>query len=70
MKWVGGFLLALAGIPASAWALMLLFGVLHHEVSAHIPAIGYMPSLAISATFGLYRGIGAAFRGAATEVVK
>ncbi len=70
MKWVGGFLLALAGIPASAWALMLLFGVLHHEVSEQIPAIGYLPSLAISATFSLYRGVGAAFKGAVAEVIK
>lgn len=59
-----------AGLLAGAWALMLVFGVLHHEVAEVIPPIGFVPALAVSATVGLYRGIGAFFKGVIEAVSK
>lgn len=71
MKWlVAIFILAPISLLCGAWALMLVFGVLHHEVAAAIPPIGYWPALAITAVLGLYRGVGAGFKEAIAGVLK
>ncbi|MEU6721650.1 hypothetical protein ABZ897_60315 [Nonomuraea sp. NPDC046802] len=64
MKW---FLLLVFGVAAlfvSAWALMLLVGVLHHELSPAIPAIGYTDALPISFTLGVFLAIHKGFSAA------
>lgn len=70
MKYVFAILLIPCAMFAGAWGLMLVFGVLHHEVAEAIPAIGYVPALAIYAVFGLYRGTVALFQSAFKEVLK
>jgi hypothetical protein len=70
VKWFLAILLTIPGIAASAWALMLLVGVLHHEVSPAIPPIGYGSSLAIALAYHALKAINAAFNAGAQEVLK
>lgn len=45
-----GLLIAQALLwPLGGWALMLLLGILHHEVSSAIPALGFWINLALVA---------------------
>lgn len=37
------------GAPVVGWWLMLLMGILHHEIHPSIPTIGYWPSVFIMA---------------------
>lgn len=53
-----------------AWALMLLLGVLHHELSPAIPAIGYGPTFRIALAASLVTGVWALFYGIAKEITK
>ncbi|MBN6054565.1 hypothetical protein JYK22_21665, partial [Nonomuraea sp. RK-328] len=70
VKWLLLILLSVPEVLLSAWALMLLFGVAHHEVSSAIPPIGYGSALLVSLAFGWWNAIRRAFQGAAEEVVK
>lgn len=70
MKWPLAIALGVVGTLASAWALMLLLGVLHHELSPAIPAIGYGSALAITLTLGLWVGIRKGFESAIEEALK
>jgi hypothetical protein len=70
VKWVIALAFGIVGTIASAWALMLLLGVLHHEISPAIPAIGYAPALVITLALGLWTGIRKGFESAIEEVLK
>lgn len=70
MKWFLLITFGLAEVFASAWALMLLIGVLHHELSPAIPAIGYTDALPISFMLGVYLAIRKGFSAGAEELTK
>ncbi|MEO3869404.1 hypothetical protein ABGB18_11280 [Nonomuraea sp. B12E4] len=70
MKWLQLLAFGIAEVLASAWALMLLVGVLHHELSPVIPAIGYWDALPISFTLGVLLAIRKGFSAAAEELMK
>lgn len=44
-----GIMFVVLVAPVMGWYLMLLMGILHHEIHAAIPAIGYWPSTFIAA---------------------
>ena len=51
------FLIHVAIVVAiGGWLLMLLLGVLHHEVSPQVPALGYWVSCALSLLLRLVLG--------------
>lgn len=56
---ISALLLGLVFINVEAWAVMLIVGGLHHEVSASIPAISYggalLVTLALNVLAGLFR---------------
>lgn len=70
MKWLLFLLFGAAEVLVSAWALMLLLGVLHHELSPVIPAIGYTDALPISFMLGVFLAIRKGFAAAAEELTK
>lgn len=57
MKWFLGVLLILGSWVAMSWALMLFVGVLHHELSPAIPAIGFWAAGRIELAFSLLRAV-------------
>lgn len=67
MKWLLLLAFGLAELFASTGALMILAGVLHHEVS---PAIGYADALPIAFWLGVYLAIRKGFSAGAEELTK
>jgi hypothetical protein len=63
MKWVIALILAAAGIPLGAWALMVTVGVVHGEWLPMLPTLGYWNALAITATMAAFTVIGAFLKG-------
>ncbi len=53
MKWVYGLLLIVASWLVTSWALMLFVGVLHHELSPAIPAVGFWSAAKIELALSL-----------------
>lgn len=55
-----GFLMLFLTIWLRAWFVMIAVGILHHEISSKIPAIGYWPTsffvaIALYLLFGIHR---------------
>ena len=50
-------LAAVAGLPLTAWILMLLLGALHHSVTDVIPALGYWACVLVVAAIGFLKAL-------------
>lgn len=57
MKFLLGIMLIVVSWLVMSWALMLFIGVLHHELSPAIPAIGFWPAARIEIALSLVLGV-------------
>ncbi len=70
MKWLYGAVLIVVSWLAMSWALMLFIGVLHHELSPAIPAVGFWAAARIELAFSLVRGVWLAFYAIGKDLTK